>query len=90
MVATKARFQDFAAITMWMNRYHNAGIRSAVIDLCEFARAASPPANDDDGRRTVARHQDAAAALTTERASGSVIRNSAPRPARFSAEIWPP
>jgi hypothetical protein len=37
---TKLGFQDFAGITMWMSGYYNAGIRSTVIDLYEFARAA--------------------------------------------------
>lgn len=37
---TKLGFQDFAGITMWMSGYYNANIRSTVIDLYEFARAA--------------------------------------------------
>jgi acid stress chaperone HdeB len=37
---TKLGFQDFAGITMWMSGYYNASIRSTVIDLYEFARAA--------------------------------------------------
>lgn len=37
---TKLDFQDFAGITMWMSGYYNASIRSTVIDLYEFARAA--------------------------------------------------
>lgn len=37
---TKLGFQDFAGITMWMSGYYNASVRSTVIDLYEFARAA--------------------------------------------------
>jgi hypothetical protein len=37
---TKLGFQDFAGITMWMSGYYNASIRSTMIDLYEFARAA--------------------------------------------------
>jgi hypothetical protein len=37
---TKLGFQDFAGITMWMSGYYNANVRSTVIDLYEFARAA--------------------------------------------------
>lgn len=36
----KLGFQDFAGITMWMSGYYNASVRSTVIDLYEFARAA--------------------------------------------------
>ena len=42
---TKLGFQDFASITMWMSGYYNAGIRSTVIDLYEFARAAKTVKN---------------------------------------------
>ena len=37
---TKLGFQDFSGITMWMSGYYNASVRSTVIDLYEFARAA--------------------------------------------------
>jgi hypothetical protein len=37
---TKLGFQDFAGITMWMSGYYNASVRSTVVDLYEFARAA--------------------------------------------------
>jgi acid stress chaperone HdeB len=37
---TKADFQDFAGLTMWLSGYYNAGVRNTVIDLYQFARAA--------------------------------------------------
>jgi len=37
---TKLGFQDFAGITMWLSGYYNASVKSTVIDLNEFARAA--------------------------------------------------
>jgi acid stress chaperone HdeB len=42
---TKLGFQDFAGITMWMSGYYNAGVRSTVIDLYEFAQAAKTVKN---------------------------------------------
>jgi hypothetical protein len=37
---TKLGFQDFAGVTMWMSGYYNASVRTTVVDLHEFARAA--------------------------------------------------
>jgi acid stress chaperone HdeB len=38
---TKLGFQDFAGVTMWLSGYYNATIRNTVVDLAEFAQAAS-------------------------------------------------
>lgn len=38
---TKLGFQDFAGVTMWLSGYYNASIGNTVIDLVEFARAAT-------------------------------------------------
>jgi acid stress chaperone HdeB len=38
---TKLGFQDFAGLTMWLSGYYNSSIRNTVIDLVQFARAAS-------------------------------------------------
>jgi acid stress chaperone HdeB len=38
---TKLGFQDFAGLTMWLSGYYNSSIRNTVIDLEQFARAAS-------------------------------------------------
>ena len=38
---TELGFQDFAGVTMWLSGYYNASIRSTVVDLAEFAQAAS-------------------------------------------------
>ena len=38
---TKLGFQDFAGVTMWLSGYYNASVRNTVVDLAEFARAAS-------------------------------------------------
>ena len=37
----KLGFQDFAGLTMWLSGYYNSSIRNTVIDLEQFARAAS-------------------------------------------------
>ena len=38
---TKLGFQDFAGLTMWLSGYYNSSIRNTVVDLEQFARAAS-------------------------------------------------
>jgi hypothetical protein len=38
---TKLGFQDFAGVTMWLSGYYNASVRNTVVDLAEYARAAS-------------------------------------------------
>jgi acid stress chaperone HdeB len=38
---TKLGFQDFAGVTMWLSGYYNSSIRNTVVDLAQFARAAS-------------------------------------------------
>ena len=38
---TKLGFQDFAGVTMWLSGYYNASIRNTVVDLAQFARAAT-------------------------------------------------
>jgi acid stress chaperone HdeB len=38
---TKLGFQDFAGVTMWLSGYYNSSIRNTVIDLAQFARAAT-------------------------------------------------
>jgi hypothetical protein len=38
---TKLGFQDFAGVTMWLSGYYNSSIRNTVVDLAEFARAAT-------------------------------------------------
>jgi acid stress chaperone HdeB len=37
----KLGFQDFAGVTMWLSGYYNSSIRNTVVDLEQFARAAS-------------------------------------------------
>jgi HdeA/HdeB family len=38
---TKLGFQDFAGLTMWLSGYYNASRRNMVIDLEQYARAAT-------------------------------------------------
>lgn len=38
---TKLGFQDFAGLTMWLSGYYNSSIRNTVVDLEQYARAAS-------------------------------------------------
>ena len=38
---TKLGFQDFAGVTMWLSGYYNASIRKTVVDLAQYAQAAS-------------------------------------------------
>lgn len=38
---TKLGFQDFAGLTMWLSGYYNSSIRNTVIDLVQFAQAAT-------------------------------------------------
>ena len=38
---TKLGFQDFAGVTMWLSGYYNSSIRNTVVDLEQFARAAT-------------------------------------------------
>lgn len=38
---TKLGFQDFAGLTMWLSGYYNASIRNTVVDLAEYAQAAT-------------------------------------------------
>lgn len=38
---TKLGFQDFAGVTMWLSGYYNASVRNTVVDLAEYARAAT-------------------------------------------------
>ena len=42
---TKLGFQDFAGVTMWLSGYYNSSIRNTVIDLAQFARAATKVKN---------------------------------------------
>jgi len=37
----KLGFQDFAGVTMWLSGYYNSSIRNTVVDLEQFARAAT-------------------------------------------------
>ena len=37
----KLGFQDFAGLTMWLSGYYNSSIRNTVVDLEQFARAAT-------------------------------------------------
>ena len=58
--------------------------------LAILLRRKNEPAGDGDvSRGTGAWHQDAPAALAADRASGKLMRNSAPLLAWFSADIWP-
>ena len=61
---TKLGFQDFAGLTMWLSGYYNASRRNMVIDLEQFARAATTVKNacQTSPRATVL--------ATTERALG--------------------
>ena len=38
---TKLGFQDFAGMTMWLSGYYNSSVRNTVIDLAQFAQAAT-------------------------------------------------
>ena len=38
---TRLGFQDFAGVTMWLSGYYNSSIRNTVVDLEQFARAAT-------------------------------------------------
>lgn len=67
---TKLGFQDFAGITMWMSGYYNAGIRSTVVDLYEFARAA----------KTVKDHCIASPGATVMSAAEKALGIRMPRP----------
>jgi HdeA/HdeB family len=42
---TKLGFQDFAGLTMWLSGYYNASRRNMVIDLEQYARAATAVKN---------------------------------------------
>jgi acid stress chaperone HdeB len=42
---TELGFQDFAGVTMWLSGYYNASRRNMVIDLEQFARAATTVKN---------------------------------------------
>lgn len=42
---TKLGFQDFAGVTMWLSGYYNAGIRNTVVDLAQYAQAATKVKN---------------------------------------------
>ena len=73
---TKLGFQDFAGVTMWLSGYYNSSIRNTVVDLEQFARAATkvkeflPDKRACDcavGDRACARNQDAA--VSRERAT---------------------
>jgi acid stress chaperone HdeB len=61
---TKLGFQDFAGLTMWLSGYYNASRRNMVIDLEQYARAATAVKNacQANPRATVL--------ATTERALG--------------------
>ena len=61
---TKLGFQDFAGLTMWLSGYYNASRRNMVIDLEQYARAATTVKNacQANPRTTVL--------ATTERALG--------------------
>jgi acid stress chaperone HdeB len=34
-------FQDFAGVTMWLSGYYNASSRNTVVDLAQYAQAAT-------------------------------------------------
>ena len=38
---TKLGFQDFAGVTMWLSGYYNSSISNTVVDLAQYARAAT-------------------------------------------------
>ena len=38
---TKLGFQDFAGLTMWLSGYYNSSIRNTVVDLAQYAQAAT-------------------------------------------------
>jgi len=67
---TRLGFQDFAGITMWMSGYYNASVRSTVIDLHEFARAA----------KTVKDHCATAPRATVMSAAERALGIKMPRP----------
>jgi len=52
---TKLGFQDFAGVTMWLSGYYNSSIRNTVVDLAQYAQAASKVKNfcQTNGRMTV-------------------------------------
>ena len=52
---TKLGFQDFAGLTMWLSGYYNSSIGNTVVDLEQFARAASKVKDfcQKNGRATV-------------------------------------
>lgn len=52
---TQLGFQDFAGVTMWLSGYYNAGIRNTVVDLAQYAQAASKVKSfcQSNGRATV-------------------------------------
>ena len=37
----KLGFQDFAGLTMWLSGYYNSSIRNTVVDLAQYAQAAT-------------------------------------------------
>src|SRR5262245_13566706 len=61
---TKLGFQDFAGLTMWLSGYYNASLRNMVIDLEQFARAATTVKNAGQAKPR------APVPSTTERALG--------------------
>jgi hypothetical protein len=38
---TKLGFQDFAGVTMWLSGYYNSSVRNTVVDLAQYAQAAT-------------------------------------------------
>jgi len=42
---TKLGFQDFAGLTMWLSGYYNSSIRNTVVDLAQYAQAATKVKN---------------------------------------------
>jgi hypothetical protein len=38
---TQLGFQDFAGVTMWLSGYYNSSIRNTVVDLAQYAQAAT-------------------------------------------------
>src|ERR1044072_3330188 len=61
---TKLGFQDFAGLPMWLSGYYNASRRNMVIDLEQFARAATRVKNASQA------NPRATVLATTERALG--------------------
>ena len=79
---TKLGFQDFAGVTMWLSGYYNSSIRNTVVDLEQFARAATKVKGfcQTNARATVL--------SATERALGSGCRGTGSGPRSCLLAFW--